>query len=60
MSSSVYPSVNVSSSPQSRQISTYLGSDKLQTRELPPGLLLDQGVDLWVSILEGGVKVLVL
>ena len=39
---------------------TYLGSDKLQTGELPPGLLLDERVDLWVGILQGGVKVLVL
>ena len=39
---------------------TYLGSDKLQTRELPPCLLLDQRVDLGIGILQGSVKILVL
>ena len=39
---------------------THLGSDELQTRELPPCLLFDQRVDLGVGILERGVKLLVL
>jgi hypothetical protein len=40
--------------------STYLGSDKLQTRELPPSLLLDESVDLGIGILQRGIEVLVL
>ena len=39
---------------------TYLRSDKLQTRELPPCLLLDKRVDLGIGILQGGVEILVL
>jgi hypothetical protein len=39
---------------------TYLGSDKLQTRELSPGLLLNEIMDLGVGLLEGSVKTVVL
>jgi hypothetical protein len=39
---------------------TYLGSDKLQTRELPPGLLLNKRVNLGIGILQGSVEILVL
>jgi len=39
---------------------TYLRSDKLQTRELPPCLLLDKRVDLGIGILQGSVEILVL
>lgn len=39
---------------------TYLGSDKLQTGELPPSLLLNKRVDLGIGILQGSVEILVL
>lgn len=39
---------------------TYLGSDKLETRELTPSLLLDERVDLGVSLGQGLVETSVL
>jgi hypothetical protein len=46
--------------PSRSRSKTYLGSDKLQTRELPPSLLLNKRVDLGIGILQGSVKILVL
>jgi len=39
---------------------THLGSDKLETGELTPGLILDDLGDLWVGLGEVGVKTRVL
>jgi hypothetical protein len=39
---------------------TYLRSDKLQSRELPPSLLLNKRVNLGIGILQRGVEILVL
>lgn len=39
---------------------THLGSDKLETRELTPSLLLDERVDLGVSLGQGLVETSVL
>lgn len=47
------------SHPTDRQ-KTYLGSDKLQTRELPPCLFLDKRVNLGIGKLQRSVEVLVL
>lgn len=55
----VLKSQSARSHPKDRQ-STYLGSDKLQTRELPPCLLLDKRVDLGIGILQRSVEVLIL